>query len=160
MGFLRDLFGESKSEKVGRLTRQVTEFLDEFFDENPDVEVGEDDGEILIRKGSAILQMAFVEDDEDSDDSNLQMVIYAPLVKMPEEELLPFYRAVLELNHDLSIHGRLAIDEDVVVLMASVHADLLEEDIGAALLVTAVMHEADFLDDHLIDEYGARPISE
>jgi hypothetical protein len=108
-----------------------------------------------------MLRLGFVETDESDDDGgDLSLLLYSELVRMPKDELLPFYRSILELNANPLRHGRLAIQEDVVVYMAVVGTGLLDDKLGAALLVNTLVHEADELDDLLIEEFGAQAIGD
>ena len=55
------------------------------------------------------------------------MFIYSPLVYMPEDALLPFYRKLLDINYDESVVGRLSTHEDVVYLARSLTTDDSDE---------------------------------
>jgi hypothetical protein len=159
MGLYREFFGESKSAKVHGFERQVTEFLDKVYDDDPKVAVFRDDDGILIRWGSLFLRLGFVGVGEGGEEDCLTLLLYAELARMPKDGLLPFYRSILELNADPFLHGRLAIQEDIVVYVTAVHTDLLLEDIFPyPALVSNLMIEADGLRYHLIQTFGVRAI--
>jgi len=57
------------------------------------------------------------------DENNLFVKILSPALKLPEENILPFYRRLLELNLNLHDIG-FGVENDTVILMAQRRIDL------------------------------------
>lgn len=79
--------------------------------------------------------------------------VASSIVKLPQENLLPFYRRLLELN-DFYIGSKLSIKGDQVWLLGQRECEGM--DIGEAKrMIDNVRIVADDLDDRLIQEFGA-----
>lgn len=80
--------------------------------------------------------------------------VLAPMMHLPQGNLLPLYRRMLELNLELT-NAALGLHEDVVYLY---HERLLEGlDAGEAdVIIRRLARVADELDDALVEEFGGR----
>ena len=84
--------------------------------------------------------------------------IVSPILYLPSENLLPFYRACLEINSEL-VSCALAVDKDVVMLVHERPLKGLDaEEISDNMHMLA--HFADRFDNELAQEFGARIYSE
>ena len=122
----------------------------EAYDLNEGEEWRETEDGFSYRVGSAVIFIYFTVDEHD--DSCI--VLSSPIVKLPPDNLLPFYRRLLEINWEL--HGRVAVGvrHDAVVICAiRTIAGLTEE--GLVEVTGVVSSVADDLDDYLHDEFGA-----
>jgi hypothetical protein len=83
----------------------------------------------------------------------LQMT--CPILYMPPQDLLPFYRRLLDINTELA-NAALAMDRDIVVVVARQAVDGLTADALESLL-RQNQHVTDMLAKGLIQEFnGAR----
>lgn len=80
--------------------------------------------------------------------------VLAPMMHLPQSNLLPLYRRLLEINLELT-NAALGLHEDVVYLY---HERLLEGlDAGEAdVIIRRLARVADELDDALVEEFGGR----
>lgn len=112
-----------------------------------------DEGNIALKKGEATI---FVDFGIDEAQGVGWVLVYSPLVSMPEDNLLPFYRKLLDINYDESVMGRLSTCDDVVFLARSLGTDFSNHR-AVIEMVTALANEAAGLCDFLVKEFGARP---
>lgn len=140
------------AEIVDGWRQELWEALPGIFSDEEDRYGINDEGNIAIRKGCATLFVNFVLD-EDSGVGGV--LVYSPLVHMPEEALLPFYRKLLEINYDESVLGRLSTHEDVVYLARALTSEGCDQRAVIAT-VAALANEADGIASYLIGEFGAR----
>ncbi len=104
----------------------------------------------LFERGSAKIEVHFVIDE----DGIPYVVFYSPIVYLPPNNLLAFYRHLLELNFDLDGQVAVGVAHDTVSVRAShAIAGLTEE--GLVEVMGVVSGVADDLDDHLHKEFGA-----
>ena len=104
----------------------------------------------LFGRGSAVIEVHFVTEE----DGTPYVVFYSPIVQLPLNNLLAFYRRLLELNFDLGGQVAVGVDHDTVSVSASrAIAGLTEE--GLVEVMGVVSGVADDLDDHLHEEFGA-----
>ena len=87
--------------------------LPSLLSEGDTFDLSEDQAEVIVRSGSAHIFIGFGTDEEDEE---VYLLIHSPLVFMPRDNLLPFYRKLLDLNNAETLLGRLAMAGDVVVL--------------------------------------------
>ncbi len=85
------------------------------------------------------------------------VVIMSPLVYLPEQNLLPFYRRCLEINMEL-INCALAASEDKIYL---VHERPIEglDPVEIEGTLDYLSNVADNLDDRFASEFEAKPCS-
>ena len=104
----------------------------------------------IFQSGSAAILVGFTVDE----DGDPHIAIHSPIVKLPSDNLLAFYRRLLEINWEL--HGRVTIGvgHDTVVVCAIRDIEGLNE-IGLAEITGMVGSVADALDDALHEEFGA-----
>ena len=149
MSFLKKFFNDSAEDKITKWRDELVELLPKVLEEEDDFTVDED-GDVIIRKGSAHVVVEFtIDEDQDG-----WVIIHSPLVRLPEENLLPFYRRLLDLNNQPFLFGSLSTNDDVVVLTRTIPAEGLEED-AFIFNVQRLCVEADDLDDILINEFKA-----
>lgn len=85
-------------------------------------------------------------------------MILSPIARIPQANLLPFYRRCLELNGMMTI-GALGVHHDVLFVIQ--RRFLLGIDpIGLAAEFDAVTEAADAVDDMVMQEFGARPVGQ
>ncbi len=105
----------------------------------------------VIQKGSAQIIILIAENDED-DDPTIEVV--SPILKLPSQNILPFYRRCLELNRGL-IGCAVCVSEDKVLVRAEIPLSGLSLE-SIALMIFNVAGAADQLDDELAEESGAK----
>jgi hypothetical protein len=148
MSFLSNFFNESAEEKMKSWRDELVNFLSKVLDE--DQFMVDDDGDVVIVAGTAHVFVEFGIDDEGEG----WVVIHSPLVRLPEDNLLPFYRRLLDLNNEPFLFGSLSTRNDVVVLTRTIPVKGLEEE-AFKFIVERICFEADDLDDKFIDEFKA-----
>ena len=153
MGLFSTLFGEAPEKKIARWREDLLEALPSLLSEGDGFGLSEDQTEVIVRSGSAHIFIGFRIDEEDE----VYLVIYSPLVFMPRDNLLPFYRKLLDLNNAETLLGRLAMAGDIVFLRCALPVDGLSDEIFGHC-VGEMMAEADFLDDTLIEEFGVKRV--
>lgn len=79
--------------------------------------------------------------------------VASPVVKLPEENLLPFYRRLLELN-DFYIGVKLSVKGNQVWMLGQRECEGMDEG-EATRLIDNVRLIADDIDDKLMNEFGA-----
>jgi len=87
-----------------------------------------------------------------TDDGNY-LNICCPIMKMPADKLLPFYRRLLELNNEKLIGAAFGLKDDLVVIAV----DRFTTDIDLSeieSMVTAVTMYANEYGDKLVEEFG------
>jgi len=103
----------------------------------------------LYQVGSAVIFIHFAVDEHDDS----FVVLYSPIVKLPSDNLLAFYRRLLELNFEGGGQAAIGVDHDTVHVCATRDVDGLGSELAEVIL--AVGYMADNLDDYLHDEFGA-----
>jgi hypothetical protein len=107
-----------------------------------------------IGRGSAVIYI-FV---QEAEGGGVYLRVVSPLVYLPKENLIAFYRKLLDINNDL-VNCALATDKDVVLLVVqrpTLGLDQEELDDVVSLLAQT----ADSLDNELNKEFGCRVYSE
>lgn len=80
--------------------------------------------------------------------------ITSPLVYVPQQKQLEFYRSLLDINANLTSCA-LATSEDAVMVVAQRQtAQLDQEELDS--MIWNVAYVADLLDDRLVTEFGTR----
>jgi len=151
MGLFSAIFGETTEAKAMRWMDELWEALPQLLPQGDAYERSEDEPEIIIRHGSAHVVVGIGSDDE----GDGYVIIKSPLVFLPKENLLPFYRRLLDLNCGDLMLGALATEGNTILLRTTVPMAGLDED-GFRFWVFSTLGLADELDDLLIDEFGAR----
>jgi hypothetical protein len=151
MGLFSVLFGETTEKKIARWKEELLDALPSLLSKEDDFELSEDQTEVVVRRGSAHISIGFGADE----DEEIYLIIYSPLVFMPRDNLLPFYRKLLDLNNAETLLGRLATVGNMVVLRCALPVDgLSDETFGDC--IGEMMAEADLLDDLLIEEFSVK----
>lgn len=153
------LFGESAQSNFRRAQKLVEDVLSGLGTSTEKNRLETKDGSTAwgLLRGSAEVMVFLNPARDDKEDNYLRVV--SPIVRLPTENLLPFYRRLLELNaKDLYGVAFGIINEDVVLVAERGTKDLdrgevddMLRNIGAA---------ADHYDDKLVKEFGGRKFSE
>ncbi|HOH50247.1 MAG TPA: YbjN domain-containing protein [Candidatus Hydrogenedentes bacterium] len=151
MGIFSAMFSESKEDKIARWKKDILELL-KTLPEEEDVAVDIDDtGKIVAQKGSAMTFVSFITEE----DNDIYLMVWSPLVYLPKENFVAFYRYLLDRNNEMICPARLVTDGDVVELEAVFDTDFLSDDV-IRYLVLMVLNAADILDDELVNEFGVK----
>lgn len=105
-----------------------------------------------IAAGSVSGFIFLIEDQANPQSSSI--VIGFPVMKIPAEKVLPFYRRLLEYNYVLSGRAAFAINDSNLVIL---HAGRLILDLDASELRDLILRTAsiaDHYDDILLNEFG------
>jgi len=150
MGFLKSIFGETTEKKTERWKTELKEILEQVL-ENEDCEFAEDDSTLILRVGDVFLQIDFEFTDEDKEENCYDHVsITCPLVYLPDKNILPFYRKLLDLNAEL--YGTLSTEGNTVCLSrVTAIESLTKEEVG--IDVIEILGELETVASLLIDEF-------
>lgn len=150
MGLLNAILGrdDPPDEVIQECKFKIRGIL-EASDLNEDEEWRETEEGFLYQVGSAVISIHFTVDEH----NDSFVVLYSPIVKLPSDNLLAFYRCLLELNFDGGGQAAVGIDHDTVYVCATRDVDGLGAELAEVII--AVGHMADNLDDYLHDEFGA-----
>jgi hypothetical protein len=132
--------------------QELWEALPGIFSDEEDRYGINDEGNVAIKKGGATL---FVDFGLDEENDVGWVLAYSPLVHLPEEDLLPFYRKLLDINYDESVVGRLSTHDDTVFLAKSLTTEGCSVR-AFILMVAELAGEADGIAEYLVKEFGAR----
>jgi hypothetical protein len=107
----------------------------------------------MVVRGSAAVYISLHESDGGS-----SLRIFSPILFLPTENILPFYRRCLEINREL-LSCALCVQDDKVAIVSQRPIEGLdpEELEGTVGYLAAV---ADELDNKLADEFGAKMCGE
>ncbi len=99
-------------------------------------------------RGSALIEVYLTPEDWG------YLQVLSPIMHLPQSNLLPLYRRLLELNLEMT-NAALGVHEDVVYVF---HERLLEglDAVEADVIVRRLAQYADELDDVLVEEFGGR----
>ena len=153
MKLFSHFLGETTEKKVVRWQEELLKVLPGVLSEGDAFDLSEDKSEIIIRRGSAHVFVGFGVNEGD----NAYVVIYSPLVVLPRENLLPFYRKLLDLNNEEQLLGRLATEGNEIILRSTIPMEGLSEKAFCSYVFT-LMEKADILDDQLIEEFRTRRV--
>jgi len=150
------LFGTTKP-LTEKTLKEAEKLVEEFFrleGLNPhDQRLQGQQGAWWVLRGSALIYI-FVHEAQNMN----SLRIASPILFLPHENLLPFYRACLELNFGL-INCAMSINKDIVYLLSERPLLGLDvEEVQDAMRILA--YYADKYDNELADEFGARIYSE
>jgi len=150
------VLGETTEKKMERWQQELLKMLPRVLSEEDAFNLIEEESVIVIRRGSAHVFVAFGVN-EDNEDNDSYVVIYSPLVVLPRENLLPFYRKLLDLNNREGLLGRLATEGNEIILRSTIPMEGLSEKSFYTYVFT-LMEEADILDDQLIGEFHTKRV--
>ena len=106
-----------------------------------------------VQRGSAIVYIFIQESDQGP-----MLRVVSPIVYLPKENLLPFYRKLLDANNGL-VNCALATDKDIVLCAVTRPTQALDQE-ELDSIVSMLAHAADELDNSLNKEFGCRIYSE
>jgi hypothetical protein len=107
----------------------------------------------VITKGSAAVYISLHDDQRGT-----SLRVFSPILYLPPENILPFYRRCLEINRGL-LNCALCVHEDEVALVSQrLIAGLDPEELEGTIAYVA--SAADDLDNKLADEFGAKMCGE
>ncbi len=122
------------------------------FDLDPGAQLMEGDDESRVwglRKGSANILLIIRKMDEDC-----HLHVVSPILALPELDLEPFYRRLLELNHEALIGCAFAVRGDQVCVTSDRMTWGLDDNELEEILA-CVADAADRFDDELAEEFDA-----
>ena len=102
--------------------------------------------------GSAGGYIALIENQQDADNSDL--IVYFPIMKVPVEKSMPFYRRLLELNRGLLGKAAFAVDDQNTVSIIAGRSTVGIDPSEMADLIVRTARMADYYDDTLLEEFG------
>ncbi|HEX8068545.1 MAG TPA: YbjN domain-containing protein [Pyrinomonadaceae bacterium] len=102
--------------------------------------------------GSAGGFIALIENQQEADNSDV--VAYFPLMKVPVDKSMPFYRRLLELNRGLMGKASFAVDDENTVSIIAGRSIVGIDPNEMADLIVRTARMADYYDDVLLDEFG------
>ncbi len=142
---------EIQVEKYIQIVESMLDELDvDSKDSKIDMESKNDSG-CVIQRGSAQVIILIKENDEDDAPS---IEVLSPILKLPPQNILPFYRRCLEVNRYL-IGCATGVNEDIVFVRAEMPLEGLDTE-SIVLMICNVAMAADQLDDELSEEFGAK----
>lgn len=151
MGILNAILGrDDPPEEVIQDCKSKIRIMLNAFDLKEGEEWVETEEGFLFQSGSAVIEIAFVVDE----DQTSYVILHSPIVKLPPNNLLAFYRHLLELNYDIAGQVSVGVDHDIVSVVAGRAIEGLTEE-GLADVMLVVGSIADDLDDYLHNEFGA-----
>ncbi len=128
----------------------ISSVIDRFGGDSYESRVDKNTWRIGI--GSAGGFVALIEDAQNADNSDL--IVYFPIMKVPVEKSLPYYRRLLELNRGLMGKAAFAVnDENVISIIAGRSVTDIDPNEMADIIVRTA-RLADYYDDVLLDEFG------
>lgn len=135
---------------IAEVRNMISSVIDRFGGDSYESRVDKNTWRIGI--GSAGGYVALIENQQDIDSSDV--IVYFPIMKVPVDKAMPFYRHLLELNRGLMGKAAFAVnDENVVSIMAGRSiVDIDPNEMADIIIRTARM--ADYYDDVLLDEFG------
>jgi hypothetical protein len=147
------LFSKKDNKKI--TTQDAVQMVEQFLQKvglNPSQHRIEDPSAPAwgIVRGSAQVYISVIHRDE----GDPFLRIYSPMLYLPSDNILPFYRRCLEINKEL-FNCALSVHEDKVLLISqrSILGLDPEELEGTLNFLSSV---ADDLDNKLADEFGAK----
>lgn len=105
----------------------------------------------FIQVGSALIYIK-LQKNEFIDDVTLE--ITSPILKLPNQNILPFYRRCLEINSTLVGCALCASEDSIMVTSERTLRGLDYQEVEDMLI--AVANAADQIDDDLAEEFGAK----
>ena len=135
---------------IADVRNMISSVIDRFGGDSYDSRIDKNTWRIGL--GSAGGYIALIENQQDIDSSDL--IVYFPIMKVPVEKSMPFYRRLLELNRGLMGKAAFAVnDENIISIMAGRSVvDIDPNEMADIIIRTARM--ADYYDDTLLEEFG------
>src|SRR5438067_623649 len=135
---------------IADVRNMISSVIDRFGGDSYDSRLDKNTWRVGI--GSAGGYVAVIENQQDADNSDL--IIYFPIMKVPVEKAMPFYRRLLELNRGLMGKASFAVDDEntVSIVAGRIVLDIDPNEMADLIIRTARM--ADYYDDVLLDEFG------
>lgn len=153
------LFGESAQSNFNRAQRLVEDVLGSLGISPEKNRLETNDGSTAwgMMRGSAEVMIFLNPARSEKEDNFLRIV--SPIIKLPDDNLLPFYRRLLELNaKDLYGVAFGVINDDIVLVAERPTRDLDRSEVEDML--RNVGAAADHYDDKLVKEFGGRRFSD
>jgi hypothetical protein len=147
---LFNIFSTTPEKQLEEWRNVLVEALPKVLEGDDAFWLSEDDEDVIIKKGSAHVFVSFLLDE----DGDGYVQINAPLVRLPKENLLPFYRRLLDLNGMFLASGAFATEGNLIVLRHVLPIKGVDEE-GFGLAVFALCNQADEVDDLLVNEFAA-----
>jgi hypothetical protein len=148
----------------GMSVKEIREATWQLLHEELEWEAGEDfgldeDDNITIMRNDDgdkyIGRLQFYE----SDDGDVVVNVLSPVVKIPVENPVGFYRRLLEWNLELPPQLRVGVNDDTVVLECEILSEhLVVQELN--YIITTVLAQATSSRPTFIREFGARSIEE
>ncbi len=154
---LKKLFKHEKPYTLEKADQIVRELLKSMGTNHKDAKMDMEDKNLLgwaIGVGEAIIYIYIFQ----SDDNTLFIKFVSPVMYMPEENLLPFYRKLLELNNRLHDIG-FSIENNIVLMFAQRRIELttIEESKYIIMYLARMVQE---LGGDLMKEFNAKPFKD
>ena len=149
---------ESTEEKIERWKEDITDLLKEMEqDPDADVEIGmHNDREIHVRNGLSEVCITFLP----IEDNATYFCVTSPLVYLPNDNFVAFYRSLLDINDILyETPGKLSTHKDFVQMEFSLNTDYLSDDL-VKHAVQSILEIADELIIELMDKFGVQRVDE
>jgi len=152
MGFFSD---KNKSELT---MKDCTKMVENFFQKvglnaNTSRLQDADTPAWFVTRGSAAVYISLHESD-----GATSLRVFSPILYLPQENILPFYRRCLEINRGL-VNCALCVQEDRVALVSQRFVTGLDpEELEGTIAYLGAA--ADDLDNKLADEFGAKMCGE
>ena len=135
---------------IADVRNMIASIIDRFGGDSYESRVDKNTWRVGI--GSAGGYIALIEDKDNADNSDL--LVFFPLMKVPVDKAMPFFRRLLELNRGLLGKASFAVDDEntISILAGRSIIDIDPNEMADIIIRTARM--ADYYDDLLLDEFG------
>jgi hypothetical protein len=148
------LFGAKKVQDKETMIRECVKMIEDFFKKinfNPSKQrlPNRDTLGWWVQRGSAVIYIILK-----PHDGVPTLRVVSPILYLPENHILPFYRKCLELNMDL-VNCAFAVADDKIMLVSERAVDGLDsQELEELIGYLAIM--ADEVDDKLAREFNAQ----
>lgn len=156
MKLLTDLFGDSAQREIKKATKLIDSVLAESGLAGLEPVVDEEH-QALVWSFSADSAEVFIllSPGGDEDGSGGMLQVRSLVACLPETNVLPLYRKLLELNGEELIGASFGVSGHYVLLYASRNTKDLDKSEVEQMIHTVAML-ADVYDDQLVEEFGCR----
>jgi hypothetical protein len=158
MGFFSDLFADANQDKAVKEVspqecfQMVGRFLTECGLEPESCMLEEEEGlGWTIQNGSAAIHILLAQNEMLEE---VTIEVFSPILKIPTQNVLPFYRRCLETNRYL-VGCALCVSSDNVLIVAERALSGLDYE-ELERMILSVAEAADAMDDELAKEFGAQ----
>jgi len=145
MADVNGILNQQQSSKLDTYTKMIEEII-QSFGIDPSTCREQSPGQWTMFKGSAKVYI-----DIYGQSGTDYICVASPIMEMPSKALLPFYRKLLELNHDMYA-ANFSVKENWVWLRILRELDGLDKNEATAML-NRVGTYSDQFDELLIDEF-------